>query len=125
YEFGEAIIQVSQPRLPCWRTSYHVNDADLAEDMVEAGLTGWHFRVLKEGYVKDRTPLTLINRPYPEWSVALCHEALHTDKHDTSTLYELSQCEALSSQWRYLFKERFKGKVINYKKRFYGLMNDY
>lgn len=122
FKIGEAIIQVSQPRLPCWRLSYHVADIHFAKEVKESGRTGWHFRVLKDGFIKDKTHLQLIDRPYPQWSVARCNELLHTEQNDLNELYELTTCRLLSKSWITLINERLKGRTINYDRRLYGPM---
>lgn len=123
YQLGETIIQVSQPRLPCWRLAYHVNDIHFAKEVKESGHTGWHFRVLKTGYIKEQDELILIDRPYPQWSIAACHELLHTKNEDLNMIYDLTKCHLLSKRWLTLMNKRLKGQVINDKKRLYGSLN--
>lgn len=52
YQFGEAVIQVSQPRKPCWKPARRHRTMDLAMRIQKTGRTGWYFRVLQEGVVK-------------------------------------------------------------------------
>ena len=59
YELGEAQLQVSQPRQPCWKLSRRWRIADLAQQVVKNGRSGWYFRVLKEGYIEANQALVL------------------------------------------------------------------
>lgn len=122
FKVGEAIIQVSQPRLPCWRVAYHVGDRQFAEKIKKSGRVGWHFRVLKEGFIKEKAQCELIDRPYPQWSVARCFELLYIDITDLNEIDELTKCHLLTDRWRSLMIERLNGRKINDEKRMYGPM---
>lgn len=124
FKLGEAIIQVSQPRLPCWRIAYHINDYNFAKEVKQSGLTGWHFRVLKDGFIREQTELELIERYYPEWSIARCNELLYMKEENLHDLYELANCHLLGKRWVMLMNERLKGKTINYERRLYGPLLD-
>ena len=49
YDIGSVIVQVSQPRQPCWKLSRKWRIKDLTAQAVANGQTGWYFRVLREG----------------------------------------------------------------------------
>lgn len=49
---GEAILQVTQPRKPCWKISRRWNNKSFTSKIYTSGLSGWYYRVLKEGYIK-------------------------------------------------------------------------
>src|SRR5699024_5071041 len=77
YQFGDELIQVSQPRRPCWKPARRFRVMDFALRIQHTGRTGWYFRVLKEGFVQAGTELTLVERPYPQWSIAKCNEVMY------------------------------------------------
>lgn len=120
FQVGEAIIQVSQPRLPCWRVAFHVGDVNFARKIIKSNYTGWHFRVLKEGFIQEKNELKLLERPYPEWSIAICNELLHTKNPSLKMLYELTTCHLLAERWLIFMKERLNGRVFNLNKRLFG-----
>src|SRR5699024_8567996 len=117
FKLGEAIIQVSQPRLPCWRLSYHIDDVHFAKEVIKSGRTGWHFRVLKDGFIRGNSYLQLIDRPYPQWSIARCNELLYNEQNDLTELYDITNCHLLARRWVTLMNERLKGRTINYENR--------
>jgi len=96
YQFGDAIIQVSQPRQPCWKPARRFKVLDLALRIQNSGRTGWYFRVLKEGMVEADSELKLMERPYPQWSIAACNEVMHVHKDDLNLAYELASCTLLA-----------------------------
>ncbi len=63
YQLGEAIIQISQPRSPCYKLNDHRREAKLSKIMQETTYCGWLYRVIKEGKVPQNSPLTLLSRP--------------------------------------------------------------
>lgn len=120
YQFGDAVIQVSQPHLPHWEISYRFKNPNLASVMQEHGHTGWYFRVLKEGKVFPRLDLELIDRPFPLRTIAACNEIMHEDTTDFKSLDELASCEALSVNWRKILQARLRGQTFSDDKRLFG-----
>lgn len=99
FRVGEVIVQASQPRQPCWKLARRWRIKDLAARVERTGLTGWYFRVLQEGMIEAPADFTLIERPHPEWPVALANEIMHHRKDDLEAARELSKCPALSASW--------------------------
>lgn len=120
YRFGDAIIQVSQPRQPCWKPARRFNVLDLAVRIQNSGRTGWYYRVVQEGMVEADAELELLERPYPEWSIAACNEVMHVHKDDLNSAYELASCTLLAENWKRNLNKRLRGQQSNMKKRVYG-----
>ncbi|MBE0167352.1 6-hydroxyaminopurine reductase, partial [Klebsiella michiganensis] len=59
FRWGEALIQVTQPRSPCFKLNYHFAVSDMAQLMQNSGKTGWLYRVVAGGQVSSDTPITL------------------------------------------------------------------
>ncbi|NMO94519.1 MOSC domain-containing protein [Paenibacillus lemnae] len=53
FRVGEAVVQVSQPRYPCFKLSQKHGVADLPARVLSTGCSGFYFRVLEEGYVSS------------------------------------------------------------------------
>ncbi|MCM1983251.1 MOSC domain-containing protein [Lyngbya confervoides] len=100
YGLGEAKVQVSQPRKPCWKLSRRWRIPDLAQQVLANGRSGWYFRVLQEGLVAPGQAMRLIHRPYPEWTIARAHQIMHHDFHDRAATLALANCPLLSENWR-------------------------
>jgi MOSC domain-containing protein YiiM len=106
YKIGEAIIQVSQPRQPCWKLSRRWRLKNLALQVQKTGRTGWYFRVLKEGYVERNLPLILLMRPFPQWTIARANEIMHHRLNDRKAAAELAACPLLASNWQQTLSNR-------------------
>lgn len=99
-EAGGALVQISQPRQPCWKLSRRWNIPGLAARVERTGRTGWYFRVLREGSMEPCDQLRLVARPRPEWTVSLANEVIHHRKEDFEIARRLAECPALSQSWK-------------------------
>ncbi|MFC5464995.1 MOSC domain-containing protein [Lederbergia graminis] len=124
YQVGEAIVQVSQPRQPCWKPARRYKIKNLALLIQHTGRTGWYLRVIEEGYVEAGQSLRLLNRPFPDWTIARCNEIMHVEKDDLELARNLGDCELLAENWRTTLRNRVeKGVISNIQNRVYGPNN--
>lgn len=63
YEVGNALIEITQPREPCYKFGLKFGDQQVLKQFIEHGYPGTYVRVLKEGTVKKGDDLTLIKTP--------------------------------------------------------------
>ncbi len=110
YAIGEARIQVTGPRYPCWKIETRWGIAGLTARVAVTGRTGWYCRVLQEGLVAPEMPITLVERPYPRWTVALVNDFGHDRNKDVVLAKELAACPLLVDVWRKLVVKRAKQK---------------
>jgi len=120
YKYGEAIIEVSQPRQPCWKPARRYQRKDLALKIQESGKTGWYFRVIEEGLVSAECDLHLLERLHPEWSIAACNDVMHVQKGNLPLVDELVHCESLAESWKKSLRKRLSGKESSIEPRIYG-----
>lgn len=100
FALGEAVVQVSQPRQPCWKQARRWRRMDLALQMQRTGRTGWYVRVLREGRVAPGDELRLVERPVPEWTVARANEVMHGRPADRAAAAALASIPQLAARWR-------------------------
>ncbi|WP_342044153.1 MOSC domain-containing protein [Bacillus sp. OTU530] len=62
YRIGEAIVQVTQGRIPCITIDQHTGCKGLMAEIVKTGYTGYFMRVLEEGFVDKDASITLLER---------------------------------------------------------------
>lgn len=115
YALGDAQIQVTGPRYPCWKIERRWGIAGLTARVAESGRTGWYCRVLHEGMIEPDMPVTLIERPYPEWTMALINDFAHGCNKDVEKAKALASCPLLEEFWQELVvrgaKRRSKPKT--------------
>lgn len=69
YEVGEAVVQVSKPRGPCFKIGLRWQMPILVRLVEQSGRHGWYLRVLREGLVEAGQEMTLLERGRRELSV--------------------------------------------------------
>lgn len=108
YQAGDAMVQVSQPRQPCWKLGRKWDAEELPALVAKSGRTGWYFRVLTEGSVAAGDPLLLTKRLYPTLTLTRLNIAMYVRGEDTpwNDLKELAACPELSRSWRDAFTRR-------------------
>ncbi len=100
FEVGGAIVQVSQPRGPCWKLGRKWNQPDLPRRVLRSGRTGWYLRVLAPGRVEPGQSLILRERPHPEWTVTRTNAVMYDRTTDRLLVRQLAECPALAASWR-------------------------
>lgn len=100
YAIGDARVQVSQPRQPCWKLARRWRRKDLAVLVEQTGFTGFYFRVLRHGWVAAGMSLERVERPHPEITVARANRVMHHAKDDREAARDLAGCPALSASWK-------------------------
>ncbi len=100
FEVGGALVQISQPRQPCGKLSRWWGVRDLVARVVHTGKTGWYFRVLHEGSVEAGMTLKLVDRPYPEWTIAAANNVMLHRNEMRAAAQALAECPALSDSWK-------------------------
>ena len=106
YTVGTAKVQISQPRMPCWKVGRRWERPDLPGEMTKTSRTGFYLRVLEEGEVGAGDTLTLQERPLPDCTVARLNTALYVQKNDPLQDEELSRLPLLAEAWRRTFRRR-------------------
>jgi MOSC domain-containing protein YiiM len=100
YRVGSLVVQISQPRQPCWKLARRWRITDLAARVERTGRTGWYFRVVEPGMVHAPDILHLVERPHPEWTITAANEVMYRKNNDTAAARALASCTALSESWR-------------------------
>ena len=93
---GGARVQVSQPRIPCWKIARRWRIRDLSARVQRTRRTGWYLRVLHEGHVQAGDEIVLLQRPHPDWTVRRASDALYTRPHDVGEVRALAAVAALA-----------------------------
>ncbi len=115
-----ALVQVSQPRQPCFKLAARHGVKELALWVQETGLTGFYFRVLGEGEVAAGDGIFLVDRPAPAATLAEANRLMHRDKADVAAIERLLAVPELSANWRRNFEKRLSGRAENAAPRLEG-----
>ncbi len=110
YSIGAAIVQVSQPRQPCYKLARRCKIKDLANLVQTSGKTGFYFRVINHGMVKAQQEFKFIERMNEGLTISHCNEVMHNDKDNLNAALELSTCSELSANWKDTLYSRYSTK---------------
>jgi len=95
-----ALIEVSQPRQPCWKIEHRFGHKGMVANIVKTGRCGWYFRVIETGEVAAGDLLERVSVGASTWSVARVFRALVEGKATLEELAELADLETLSPRLR-------------------------
>ena len=83
YSLGSATVQVSQPRLPCYKLGIRFGTPRIIKTFLESPYPGVYVRVLEEGHV-TRGDAMVLTKPHPQgMSVAEVYSLFSSNKNDT------------------------------------------
>ncbi|HEX4117715.1 MAG TPA: MOSC domain-containing protein [Rhizomicrobium sp.] len=100
HAIGSALLQVCQPRQPCFKFALRHGNKFLPKAMVRLGFSGWYYRVLKTGQLKAGDTLILHDRPNPDFAFARLTEIVYHGKATQDELRRMANMPELASQWR-------------------------
>ena len=105
YRVGDAIFEVSQPRVTCYRLGIRTNEPRMPALVVEHHRPGFYFRVLQEGEVGAGDDIVKITDGPERVSVADVDALLYLPGHSREQLERALRIPALSKGWQTSFQE--------------------
>lgn len=101
-----AVVQVSQPRTPCYKLAARHGVKELAAWFAEAGITGFYLRLLEPGEVRPGDEIALLDRPAHGVTVLETNRVMYRDRHDEAGLERVLAVPELSGPWLETFEDR-------------------
>lgn len=106
FRIGEALVQVSQPRPPCYKLGIRLDRPRFPKMFLASGRVGFYMRVLDEGYVAAGDQIELVKTDANRMTVADVVHLLYFDTTNKEAARKASELEALTPRWREIFAER-------------------
>ena len=69
YTIGKTVVQVSQPRLPCYKLGIRFESEKIVKQFLDSPYPGVYLRVIEEGYVKKGDKMELFKSNDPGMTV--------------------------------------------------------
>jgi MOSC domain-containing protein YiiM len=108
FRIGEAMVQVSQPRMPCTKLAAKNESKMLPKLMANVGYTGFYMRVLSEGLVAAGDSFDLV-RAHPERiTIAEVNSIIYEKSNDVVLIKRLAELAEFSEVGRTLFARRLE-----------------
>jgi MOSC domain-containing protein YiiM len=97
WRVGEVLLEVSAPRIPCWKLGVRMDDPRFVKRFARALRPGAYLRVVEEGELGAGDSVEVMERPDHAVSVRLIAEAYLADH---SLAPRLLEAPALTDGWR-------------------------
>src|SRR5438067_3779817 len=97
WQIGTTVLEVSEPRIPCWRLGVRMNDKLFPRRFTEALRPGPYLRILVEGDVGAGDEIQVIERPDHDLTV---RDVLRIYAFDRQEVGRLLATPGMSPSWR-------------------------
>jgi MOSC domain-containing protein YiiM len=105
--WGDAVLEVCQPRTPCFKLAMHRGRGDIGRRFRETGRSGWYLRVLEPGRVPVAGPITVDPHPMGA-TVSVVNEA-RLGRAPLEVVEALLHVEPLADNWKMALVQRLPG----------------
>lgn len=109
---GTLVLEVAQPRQPCFKLNHRFQDSEIARFSKNNCVTGWLYRVLEEGIIKQGDTIKVTERPYPQWTIAKVQHYLYIETDNIETTKQLSNLPPLANEIKNVFKHRLDNNDV-------------
>ena len=102
FRIGEAEVQVTQPRMPCFKLGIRFGDPGMVERFLESRRSGFYVAVLREGLVEAGDPIERLETDPHHVTVADFNRLYMggEGQRDHEVLARALQVEALPESWK-------------------------
>ena len=104
FQIGEAVFEVSQPRVTCFKVGLKLQRKELPAMLVAHGRPGFYMRVIQEGRICAGDEIVKVGDGPERMSVSEVDALLYKSEHPSEKLDRMMHVEALSPGWRHSFK---------------------
>ncbi len=104
YRVGDAVVEVTQPRVTCYRVGIRMDEPRMAALLTSSGRTGFYLRVLEEGLVEAGQEIVKLADGPEQMTVAEANALLYRPQHPRRSLQRALRIPALSPGWQASFQ---------------------
>ena len=97
WEIGTTVVEVSEPRVPCWRLGVRMNDETFPRRFTAALRPGSYLRIIVEGDLASGGEIRVIHRPDHDLTIQDVFRIYTRDRNEVVRLVAIPQ---LSESWR-------------------------
>lgn len=97
WSIGSAELEVSEPRAPCWKLAYKMEDPAFLRRYTQAGRPGAYLRIVREGEIGAGDEIRILSTPSHGMSVGDVFRIFSRDRDEVEKLLDISE---LSESWR-------------------------
>jgi MOSC domain-containing protein YiiM len=97
WEIGTAVLEVSEPRVPCWRLGVRMSDETFPRRFVQALRPGAYLRIVVQGDVGAGDEIRVVERPDHDLTVRDVFRIYTQDRDEAGRLLAVPR---MSESWR-------------------------
>ena len=106
FRIGTALLQVSQPRSPCWKINHRFEAARMSMFVARERITGWYYRVIEAGVIAPGDRIELAERQTEHYSIDRFWQVQMHHRPDIDEVLGLIAVPGLSADWKRRLQER-------------------
>lgn len=110
WEIGTTVLEVSEPRIPCWRLGVRMNDSHFPRRFTEALRPGSYFRIVVEGELGAGDGIRVVERPETDLTVRDVFRIYTRDRHEAGRLLAVPQVSDAWKRWAADFLRKARGR---------------
>ncbi len=111
FRVGAALLQATQPRLPCYKLGLKFGRDDMVKRFLKGGRYGLYFAVVEEGEVGAGDTIERVHRDAHDITVADIARLYLHERHNSALMQRAVQHEGLPASWRDYFQERLEKRA--------------
>lgn len=108
---GSVLLEVSQPRMPCFKLGIRMKLPGFPKVFLQSGLVGFYFRVLEEGSLQAGDSITLTPSAHARVSVQQISHTRFFDTQNREMIETILSNPALAQVWRKDFEDILAKRV--------------
>lgn len=98
HAIGTALLQVCQPRQPCFKLALALGEPRLGKAMVRSGRSGWYYRVLRDGAIAAGEEIRLAERPNPDFAFSRLVTIVNLGGANMAEMHALAEMPGIASR---------------------------
>jgi len=106
FQIGGIVVQVTQPRVPCFKLGIRMGDPSFVNVFLTSGRTGFYLRVLEEGEVHRGDTIALLQEDQERLNIRDAMLAIVKGPGQQDIIEKALRIEALSGAWRESLEKR-------------------
>ena len=106
HKIGSLVLQVSQPRKPCFKLSKRWGNENMATHIFETGLTGWYYRVITPGSCKAGDIIEIVKKDEVGMSILEVNRLFFAPNENLKLLEKFNALTTITNGWHGDMKRR-------------------
>jgi len=110
WQIGTAVLEASEPRIPCWRLGVRMNDPAFVRRFAEARRPGAYLRIIVEGNVGAGDQIRVLERPGHGLTIGDVSRIYFYDRDEVERLLAIPQMSESWKRWANDFLQKTTGR---------------